>query len=208
MNKTSLSQREECCMEREESMCLPSNKILALLPSWALDMGWEGKDSADKLELGWTIPWEKFSIKFTHSSSRECTTQWILSSSNSFCCSRCWPKHNHASGWNICWEKQLFEGNVVGALLGSSVTPAAHGRHHCSAIPCLCWCGLIHKSSRKICCGLCWILINVFRVTQQVTTLDKFTLLLIVAVFPALCENCFLLFHLPECICGCAVLTG
>lgn len=46
----------------------------------------------------------------------------MLSSSNSFCCSRCCPKHNHASGWSIWWEKQIFERNIVGAFLGSSVT--------------------------------------------------------------------------------------
>lgn len=97
----------------------------------------------------------------------------------------------------------------MGALLGSSVTPAAHADTPAVPFPvCVGVDLLIHKSSRKVCCGLCWILINVSRVNQQVTTPSKFILLLIVAAFPALCENCFLLFHLPECICGCALLTG
>lgn len=83
-------------------------------------------------------------------------------------------------------------------LLGSSVTSTTHGKeYHYNVITCLCWCGLIHKFSVKICCGLCWMLMNVFRANEQATTLPKFASLLIVAVFPALYKNCFLLFHLP-----------
>jgi len=94
-------------------------------------------------------------------------------------------------------------------LLGSSITPTVRGREYrYNVITCCCWYGLIHKSSKKVCCGLRWILINVFRVKQQVTTPPKCTLLLIVAVLPALCENCFLLFHLPVRICGYSVVTG
>lgn len=97
---------------------------------------------------------------------------------------------------------QLTRQTDVFVLLGSSITPSVCGRkYHCNAITRCCWCGLIHQSSKKICCGLCWILMNVFRAKEQVTMLPKFTLLSIMAGFPALCKNCFLLFHLPVGIC-------
>lgn len=56
------------------------------------------------------------------------------------------------------WEGRLHSlcTSMLFVLLGSSVTSTAHGKeYHYDVITCLCCCGLIHKFSMKICCGLC-----------------------------------------------------